>query len=226
MSLPPALAELVAYFEPLSTVRRDFRGAVTLHTPGVNVLALNATYLPDADQGRLPLVRAWHHAQDMPALVASAGESAGGEEVAALRVGEYHPTGTEFTGDVGVIRVEQVGRLHLPVWAATLAEAYGTPEWASALSRHLAAWLEGERDVTLLLAYAGSEEVGALLWRAMPGGGGTAHLWGTLDPAADAPLLDTAHALGGGLWASLPDHSPLGVQDETVITFSLLDGEG
>ncbi|WP_102125689.1 hypothetical protein [Deinococcus planocerae] len=219
MSLPPALAELVAYFEPLSTIRRDFRGAVTLHTPGVNVLALNATYLPDGNADRLPLVRAWHHAQEMPALVASAGESAPGEEVAAVRVGEYHPTGAP-----GVIRVEQVGRLHLPVWAATLAEAHGTPEWAPALSRHLAARLEGERDVTLLLAYAGSEEVGALLWRAGPGGGGVAHLWGTLDPAADAPLLDTAHALGGGLRASLPDHRPLSVHAGTVVTFSLLAG--
>ncbi|WP_216325303.1 hypothetical protein [Deinococcus aestuarii] len=219
MSLPPALAELAAYFEPLSTLRRDFRGAVTLHTPGVNVLALNATYLPDGDPDRLPLIRAWHHAQAMPALVASVGERAPGEEVAALRVGEYHPAGAP-----DIIRVEQVGRLHLPVWAATLAQAYGTPEWAGPLARHLAARLEGERDVTLLLAYAGSEELGALLWRAGQGGGGAAHLWGTLDPAVDAPLLDTAHALAGGLRASLPDGAPLSVHGEAVVTFSLLDG--
>ncbi|MEF2278208.1 hypothetical protein V3W47_07840 [Deinococcus sp. YIM 134068] len=220
MSLPPALAELVASFEPLSTVRRDFRDAVTLHTPGVNVLALNATFLPDANPDRLPLVRAWHHAQEMPALVASV-EVPTGEEVAAVRVGTYHPV-----PDAGVLRVEQVSRLHLPTWAAVLAEAHGTPEWAGPLSRHLAPRLEGDRDTALLLAYAGSEEVGALLWRAGPDGGGTAHLWGTLDPAADAPLLNTAHALGGGLRASLPDSSPLSVHDETVVTFGLLDGRG
>lgn len=217
MVLPPALAELLAYFEPLSTIRRDFRGTATLHTPGVNVLALNATYVPDLDPGRLALVRAWHHAQDMPALIASEGKAGPGEEVAAVRVGTYHPA-----PDPGVLRVEQVGRLLLPGWAAVLAEAHGTPEWAGPLARYLAARLEGDRDVSLLLAYAGSEEVGALLWRAGEAGG-SAHLWGTLDPAADAPLLNAAHALGGHLSASLPDSSPLEVADEAVVTYRLLD---
>ncbi|GAA5532150.1 hypothetical protein [Deinococcus aluminii] len=216
MSLPPALTELIAYFEPLSTVRRDFRGAVTLHTPGVNVLALNATYLPDADPDRLPLVAAWHHAQDMPALVA-ASVPLPGEEVGAVRVGTYHPL-----PDAGRIDVEQVSRLSLPAWAAVLTEAHGTPEWAGPLARHLAARLEGDPAWTLLTAYAGGEAVGALLWRAGAEGGGAAHLWGTLDPAADAPLLNAAFGLGGGLRASLPDSSPLSVADETGVTFSLL----
>ncbi|WP_019585017.1 hypothetical protein [Deinococcus apachensis] len=217
MSLPPVLSELVAYFEPLSTIRRDFRGAVTLHTPGVNVLALNATFLPDADPGRLPLVAAWHHAQEMPALVAAT-VPLPGEEVGVVRVGSYHPY-----PDASVIVVEQVSRLALPAWAAVLTEAHGTPEWAGTLARHLAPRLEGDRDVTLLTAYAGGEAVGALLWRATPNGGGGAHLWGTLDPTADAPLLNAAHALGGALRASLPDTSPLEVVDEVTVTYWRLD---
>ncbi|GAA5512547.1 hypothetical protein Dcar01_01261 [Deinococcus carri] len=217
MSLSPALTELITYFEPLSTVRRDFRGAVTLYTPGVNVLALNATYLPDADPDRLPLVVAWHQAQEMPALVAAI-VPLPGAEVGAVRVGTYHPQ-----AEPGLITVEQVSRLSLPAWVAVLTEAHETPEWAGALARHLAARLEGDPAFTLLLAYAGGEAVGALLWRATPGGGGAAHLWGTLDPAADAPLLNAAHALSGSLGASLPDTSPLSLADEVAVTFHLLE---
>lgn len=217
MSLPPALTELIAYFEPLSTVRRDFRGAVTLHTPGVNVLALNATYLPDADPDRLPLVAAWHQAQEMPALVAAT-VPLPGAEVGAVRVGTYHPQ-----PEPGLITVEQVSRLSLPAWVAVLTEAHETPAWAGVLARHLAARLEGDPAFTLLLAYAGGEAVGSLLWRAAPGGGGAAHLWGTLDPAADAPLLNAAHALSGSLRASLPDTSPLSLADEVAVTFHLLE---
>ena len=217
MSLPPVLTELVAYFEPFSTIRRDFREAVTLHTPGVNVLALNATFVPDAGPDRLPLVAAWHHAQEMPALVAAT-VPLPGEEVGAVRVGSYHPH-----PDAGVISVEQVSRLALPTWSAVLAEAHGTPEWAGPLARHLAPRLEGDRGVTLLTAYAGGEEVGALLWRAEPGGGGAAHLWGTLDPAADAPLLNAAYGLAGSLRASLPDSSPLGVVGGVTVTYRRLD---
>lgn len=216
MALPPVLSELVAYFEPLSTLRRDFRGGVTLHTPGVNVLALNATFLPDADPDRLPLVAAWHHAQEMPALVAAT-VPLPGEEVGSVRVGSYHPS-----PDTGVIVVEQVSRLALPTWAAVLAEAHGTPEWAGVLARHLAPRLEGDRDAALLTAYAGGEAVGALLWRAAPEGGGGAHLWGTLDPGADVSLLNAAHALGSGLRASLPDTSPLEVADEVTVTYRRL----
>lgn len=217
MSLPPALTELVTYFEPLSTVRRDFRGAVTLHTPGVNVLALNATYLPDAAPDRLPLVLAWHHAQEMPALVAGT-VPLPRQAVGTLRVGTYHPV----LGS-GAIVAEQVSRLSLPAWAAVLAEAHGTPEWAAPLARHLAARLEADPAWTLLTAYAGGEAVGALLWRAEAAGGGAAHLWGTLDPVADAPLLNAAHELGGNLRVSLPDTSPLSVADEVNVFFHLLD---
>lgn len=217
MSLSPVLTELVTYFEPLSTLRRDFRGAVTLHTPGVNVLALNATYLPDADPDRLPLVAAWHHAQEMPALVAAT-VPLPGLEVGTLRVGPYHPV-----PGFGAIVAEQVSRLALPTWAAVLAEAHGTPEWAAPLARHLAARLEADPAWTLLIAYAGGEAVGALLWRGAAGGGGAAHLWGTLDPAVDAPLLNAAHALGANLRVSLPDTSPLTVADEGAVSFYLLD---
>lgn len=217
MALPPVLTELIAYFEPLSTLRRDFRGAVTLYTPGVNVLALNATFVPDADPDRLPLVAAWHHAREMPALVAAT-VPLPGEEVGTVRVGSYHPY-----LDAGVIVAEQVSRLALPAWTAVLAEAHGTPEWAGPLARHLAPRLEGDPGVMLLTAYAGGEQVGALLWRAGAGGRGSAHLWGTLDPAADAPLLNAAHALGDGLHTSLPGTSPLTVVDEMTVTFRLLD---
>jgi hypothetical protein len=214
--LPPVLAELVAYFGPLSLLRRDFRGAVTLRTPGVNVLALNATFLPDADPDRLPLVAAWHHAQEMPALVAAT-VPLPGEEVGAVRVGPYHPQSAS-----GSIIVEQVSRLSLPLWTAVLAEAHGTPDWAPALARQFAARLEGDPAATLLLAYAGGEAVGALLWRAQ-GEGGSAHLWGTLDPGVDAPLLNAAHALSGKLRVSLPDTSPVVIEAAGEVRFCLLN---
>jgi len=215
-SLPPVLAELVAYFGPLSTLRRDEAGAVTLHTPQVNVLGMNATFLPDASPAHLQRVVREHHEQGGPALVASTGPLGVGEEVAAVRVGPYLPM-----PEPGAIVVEQVSRLTLPTWAAVLAEAHGTPEWAGGLSRQLALRLEGDRDAALLMAYAGGEPVGALLWRPSAQGG-VAHLWGTLDPAADAPLLNAAHALAGTLRVSLPDSSPLGVVDEAVVRFTLL----
>lgn len=51
------------------------------------------------------------------------------------------------------------------------------------------------------------------------------HLWGTLDPAADAPLLNAAADLSGGnVRVSLPDTSPLSVPEAEVLTFTLLDG--
>ncbi|MBB5235387.1 hypothetical protein [Deinococcus budaensis] len=209
--LPSVLAELVAYFAPLASERRDRGGAVTLQTPGVNVLALNATFLPGADcapDGTSPQGRA--------RLVATAVPVAG-EEVGAVRVGSYLPQGR-----AGGVVVEQVSRLSLPLWAGVLAEAYETPEWAPALARHLAARLEGDRDTALLLAYAGGEALGALLWRAGPGGGGHAHLWGTLDPGVDAPLLNAAQALGTHLRASLPDSSPLALVGGETVRFSLL----
>lgn len=225
LRLPPVLNELIAYFEPLSTLRRDLRGAVTLHTPGVNVLALNATFVPDADPDRLPLIAAWHHAQEMPAVVASAAAALrqhAGQEVGTVRVGTYHPQPAP-----GSVAVEQVSRLSLPLWAAVLAEAHGTPDWAPALARQFAERLEGDAAATLLIAYARGEAVGALLWRsdgAASGGaaGGSAHLWGTLDPGVDAPLLNAAHALGAGLRVSLTDTSPALLENAEDVTFSLL----
>lgn len=219
-TLPPVLAELVAYFEPFSTVRRDVsdqhgRGTVTLHTPGINVLALNASYLPENAEDVLPLVRAWHLGQDAPPLVASVNAVAG-EDVGGLRVGTFAPV-----PDPGVIVVEQVSRLHLAAWAGVLAEAYGAAEWAPALARHFAGPLEGDPGSVLLMAYAGGEAIGALLWRDLEGG--AAHLWGTLDPAADAPLLNAAARLSGGtVRVSLPDTSPLHVEDAKIVGFTLL----
>lgn len=218
--LPPVLTELVAYFEPLSTLRLDEAGAVILHTPGVNVLAMNATFVPETDHAHLERLSRWAGAnwtgaRGRPALVASTLPLPLGEEVAAVRVGTYTPA-----PDPGVIVAEQVSRLSLPVWSAVLTEAHGTPEWAGALSRHLAPRLEGDRETALLMAYAGGEPTGALLWRSSEGGG-SAHLWGTLDPAADAPLLNAAHDLGGALRASLPDTSPWTVADGAVVRFTL-----
>ena len=132
-----------------------------------------------------------------------------------LRVGPYRPL-----PDPGIIVVEQTSRLHMARFAAVLAEAHGLAEWAAALGRGLAASLERLPDATLLLAYAGGEAIGALLWQ--PGG---AHLWATLDPAADAPLLNGAAELSGGeVWTSLPDHSPLDAPGHTEVCFTLLDG--
>lgn len=209
--LPPVLAELVVYFAPLASGRHDRGGAVTLQTPGVNVLALNATFLPGAH---------WIPEPGRAELVATVGGAAG-EEVGAVRVGTYLPQRR-----TGSVIVEQVSRLALPLWAGVLAEAYGTPEWGPALARHLAAQLEGDRDTALLLAYAGREAVGALLWRAGrgPGASGHAHLWGTLDPGVDAPLLDAAQALGSSLRASLPDSSRLTLGDGERVHFSLVGG--
>ncbi|THF69274.1 hypothetical protein E7T06_12910 [Deinococcus sp. Arct2-2] len=213
--LPPVLAELVAYFEPFSTVRRDFRGAVTLHTPGINVLALNASYLPEDAGDVLPLVRAWHLGQDVPPLVASV-SAVVGEDVGGLRVGTFAPV-----PDPGLIVVEQVSRLHLATWAGVLAESYGAAEWAETLARHFAGPLEGDPKSVLLMAYAGGEAIGSLLWRDL--GGGAAHLWGTLDPAADAPLLNAAAELSEGeVRVSLPDISPLHLQNGKIVTFTLL----
>ena len=121
--------------------------------------------------------------------------------------------------DPGIIVVEQTSRLHMARFAAVLAEAHGLPEWAAPLGTGLAASLERLPDAALLLAYAGGEAIGALLWQ--PTG---AHLWGSLDPATDAPLLNAAAELSGDLvWTSLPDSSPLTVQDEVEVCFTLLD---
>ena len=212
---PTALESLLAYYEPLSTLRRDFRGAATLHTPGSPVLGANASYLlagtsPDV----LPLLKVWHQAHDAPPLVASLGELPGHRPEQTLRVGEYQPV-----PESGIVVVEQLSRLHMARFAAVLAEAHGVPEWALPLGKVLAASLERMPAAVLLLAYAGGEELGALLWHQ-----GGAHLWGSLDPAADAPLLNAAAELNTGpLWTSLLDSSPLSVNDAAEVCFTLLN---
>ena len=219
MAVPPELTELLEYFEPFSMLRRDLRGAATLLTPGVNVLALNAAYLPAGGEALLPLLAIWQREHGTPPLIASV-TALPGEDVGGVRVGTYLPQ-----SEPGVIVVEQVSRLQVAAWAGVLAEAHGTPEWAGALTSHFGARLEGMKGAALLVAYAGGEAIGALLWRSA-GQGGAAHLWGTLDPAADAPLLNMAAELGGGhLRASLPDTSPLTVTDEAVVVFTRPAGQ-
>ena len=212
-------SELLTYFQPLATERHDLGPCAILQTPGTNVLALNAAFFPAEAAEQLPEVRRWFSTRGRPALLLS-DAALPGEDVGGLRVGSW--TAGETAEN---IIVEQVSRLQFPLWAAVLAESYETLEWAPALARHFAARLEGDRVSTLLLAYAGGDPVGAGLWRAGPGGTGALHLWGTLDPAADAPLLNAAADLSGGnVRVSLPDTSPLSVPHEEVLTFTLLDG--
>ncbi len=215
--VPDPLGELVAYHASLSTLQREQGGAVTLLTPGVNVLALSATFLPeDATGVDLDAVRDWHEGQGVPVLVASTQDVSGGREVARVRVGTF--SGQAPDGDV---TVEQVSRLHLSVWARVLTQAHGTPAWADALAHHLAARLEGDRSAVLLLAYREGTPVGALLWR-RAGSGGAAHLWGTLDDAATLPLLHAAAALGGPLRVSDAGHM-VALDDAQDVIYSLLE---
>ncbi|MBX8464618.1 hypothetical protein K5D85_05580, partial [Deinococcus sp. RIT780] len=130
--LPSALADLIEFHAPLSVVQREQGGAVTLLTPGVNVLALNATFLPGAVGGvNLRDVQDWHEGQGLPPLVAWAGPDAPAglavQEVARVRVGGW--VGQPNPPDASVV-VEQVGRLHLSAWAGALCAAHGTPGWA------------------------------------------------------------------------------------------------
>lgn len=212
----PALESLLAYYEPLSTLRRDFRGTATLHTPGSPLLGANASYLLGGTSlDVLPLLKVWHEAHSSPPLVASLGELPGRAPEQTFRVGQYHPQ-----PEPGIIVVEQTSRLHMARFAGVLAEAFELPEWAAPLGKGLAASLERLPDAVLLLAYAGGEAIGALLWM-----DGAAHLWGTLDPAADAPLLNAAAHLSDGapVWTSLPDSSPLTVSDPAEVCFTLID---
>lgn len=216
-SAASALTEVLEFFRPFASEALNLVGGAALHTPQTNVLALNAAYLPP-NVGELPPdLRAWWRERHAPPLVLAA-RAWPGKDVGGLRVGTYTPQ-----PDPGIITAEQVSRLHLATWAGVLAESYETPEWGPALARHFAARLEGERGSVLLLAYAGGEAIGALLWRDRAGQG-AAHLWGTLDPAADAPLLNAAAELSGGrLRVSLPDPSPLSVTGEEVLTFTRVD---
>ena len=216
--MDPALASLLAYFRPLATLSRIWPGgSEALLSPGVNLLGANAAYLDaEADwdaahtwarEYRWPLLRArLDGGQHVPAQA---------QGVGTVRVGMVRATSLR-----GPLQIEQVSRLTLPVWAEVLAEAHAHPEWSPVLARHLAARLEGVRDYALLLAYAGAEPVGALLWQ--PSG---AHLWGTLDAAVDHTLLSAAADLSGGeLLASLPDSSPVQGEDEVTVRFELEEG--
>ena len=216
------LPDLLRYFQPLAAERYDLGCCAALQTPGVNVLALNAAYAPapPSDAGRADLL-AFFARQDAPPLVLSP-YAWDGQDVGGLRVGEWRAG--EAAEEPRRIAVEQVSRLQLATWAAVLAESYDALDWAGLLARHFAARLEGQRDFVLLLAYAGHDPVGAGLWQAADGGGAM-HLWGTLDPAADRPLLDAAaHLAGGQVRVSLPDTSPLQLPGAEVLTFTLLSG--
>ena len=209
--LPPVLQNLLEYYRPLSTFSHGWAGGESLLAPGTNLLGANAAYLPEeADESTLAAARDWAEQHDLPPLRLRPG-SAG--DAGTLRVGVWRAA-----AGPSAIQVEQISRLHLPRWAEVLSEAHGQGEWATPLARHLAARLESLPNTALLLAYAGNEAVGALLWQ--PCG---AHLWGTLDAAVDAPLLSAAAALSGEeLSVSLPDSSPLSVTDEQTVSFGLL----
>ncbi|GGM20574.1 hypothetical protein [Deinococcus aerophilus] len=199
--LAPDLNDLTEYFAPLSTLQREESGALTLLTPGVNVLGLNATYLPAGEVDLRPAL-AWHEAQGQPPLLAAAQLPAGVSEVDAVLVGTWQDRKTDSQEGAPVV-VEQISRLHLGAWAGVLCAAHGTPGWAAALARHLAGRLEHDRTYTLLTAYRDGQAVGALLWQAR-GTGGAAHLWGALDGEAARPLLNTAAKLGTALRVSVP----------------------
>ncbi|MFT2719133.1 hypothetical protein ACMT4L_03940 [Deinococcus sp. A31D244] len=224
--LPSALADLIEFHAPLSVVQREQGGAVTLLTPGVNVLALNATFLPgDVGGVNLRAVQDWHKGQGVPPLVAWAGADAPAglavRTVARVWVGDW--VGEPEPPDASVV-VEQVGRLHLSAWAEALCAAHGTPEWAAGLARQLAGPLEAAAGAfALLMAYRDGQAAGSLLWQAR-GAGGAAHLWGALDARAGAALLDAAAALGDGLRVTVPD-GWAGLGRHEPVTYGLLTGE-
>lgn len=214
--LPSALADLIEFHAPLSVVQREEGGAVTLLTPGVNVLALNATFLPAGGAGGVDLgaVQDWHEGQGVPPLVAWAGgEVPAGlkvQEVARVRVGRWSGRPDPLDAPAGEqVVVEQVGRLHLSAWAGALCAAHGTPGWAAGLARQLAGPLEAAAGpgtagaFALLMAYRDGQPVGSLLWQAR-GTGGAAHLWGAADTGAGVALLNAAAGLGADLTVTLP----------------------
>ncbi|GGR95718.1 hypothetical protein [Deinococcus sedimenti] len=219
--LPPTLADLLEFHAPLSAVQREQGGAVTLLTPGVNVLALNATFLPADVRGvDIAAVLDWHEGQGVPPLVATAGPLVGlpGREVARVRVGHADPA--PWAGE-GVV-VEQVSRLHLRPWAEALTRAHGTPAWGEGLARQLAARLEGDRDFVPLSAYRDGEVVGALLWQARTSGG-AAHLWGAADLSVRAALMRGAQTLGHPITMSRHLDETDGGQMGEVVHYILLE---
>ncbi|ALW88086.1 hypothetical protein [Deinococcus actinosclerus] len=227
--LPPVLADLLEFHAPLSTVQREQGGAVTLLTTGVNVLALNATFLP-ADLGGVDVsaVLDWHEGQGVPPLVATAGPLTAlpGREVARVRVTRAG-TAREGAGVGEGVVVEQVSRLHLGPWAEALTRAHGTPGWGAGLARQLAARLEGERAFVPLSAYRDGEVVGALLWQARvagggAAGGGAAHLWGAPDEEVEGALLAAAAGLGRPLQVSSVHETVTGGERE-LVHYSVLE---
>lgn len=218
--LPRVLTYLLEFHAPLSAVQREQGGAVTLLTPGVNVLALNATFLPANLRGvDIAAVLDWHEGQGVPPLVATAGPLVGlpGREVARVRV--VQADATPWAGGEGVV-VEQVSRLHLGPWAEALTRAHGTPGWGEGLARQLAARLDGDRDFVPLSAYRDGAVVGALLWQSRACGG-AAHLWGARDAAVGEALLGAAAGLGGPLWVSRGDEDATGSPGD-VVHYSVL----
>lgn len=213
--LSPVLADLIGFHAPLSVVQREQGGAVTLLTPGVNVLALNATFLPgDVTGVDLRDVQDWHEGQGLPPLVAWAGSEVPAglkvKEVARVRVGRWSGRPDPLDAPAGKqVVVEQVGRLHLSAWAGALCAAHGTPGWAAGLARQLAGPLEAAAGpgtagaFALLMAYRDGQPVGSLLWQAR-GAGGAAHLWGAADAGAGVALLNAAAGLGADLTVTLP----------------------
>lgn len=220
-----ALTELLTFFTPLSALQREEDGALTLLTPGLNVLGLNATYLtPSHSTPPLsPSIGAWHTRHHLPLVAASLAPAPGAREVVAVQVGVLAQAGPpDLTGRLrsgAEVVVEQISRLHLEGWAAVLCQYRGTPAWGQALARHLAGVLEGQRDYVLLQAYQQEEVVGALLWQARPGGG-AAHLWGASLPAT-GPLLRAAAGLAGGpLWVSALPGDEISLLDASTVFFS------
>lgn len=228
-----ALESLLGYFGPLATERAEAEGLSVLCTPSSNVLALNAAYaLPGQHTGE---ALAWQRARGRPPVLCSPalpGPFQGnGREVAALRVGVYAPGSWVAEGHTDPPSpeapvVEQVSRLHLSAWARVLAQSYDAPAWASLLARQLGEALEQDRQSALLLAYTPDGAVGALLWRP-----GAAHLWGSLETRAVAPLLDTAAGLEGGpVWTSLPvapdGTGAIPLSEETRWGFFLVEERG
>ena len=209
--LAPALQTLLDYYRPLSTFSHGWAGGESLLAPGTNLLGANALYLSEeVDEAVLNSARTWALEHEVPPLRLHLGPAG---DAGTLRVGTVRASGRP-----SAVLVEQLSRLHLPRWAGVLAESHGQSEWAAPIARHLAARLEGLPHAALLLAYAGHEAVGALLWQ--PSG---AHLWGTLDEAVDAPLLEAAAELSGGeVMVSLPDTSPVSAVDEQQISFGHL----
>ncbi|GGS31525.1 hypothetical protein [Deinococcus knuensis] len=228
--LPSVLADLIEFHAPLSVVQREQGGAVTLLTPGVNVLALNATFLPgDVTGVNLRDVQDWHEGQGLPPLMAWAGADApaglAARPVARVWVGDWAGQPEPLDAPAGEqVVVEQVSRLHLSAWAEALCAAHGTPGWAAGLARQLAGPLEAAAGAfALLMAYRDGQPVGSLLWQAR-GAGGAAHLWGAADAGAGAALLDAAAALGDGLRVTVPD-GWAGLDRHESVTYALLTGE-